>query len=153
MKLLVPVLILASLAAGCNGAAGPSPNAGGPGLAESMALMQYYTHKLALSVDAGNGPLANFYLHELEEISEETAANIPRYGGHDIGPLIEQMLLPFVEDLETAVRAGNWAEAVPGMRRLVDSCNACHAATNHAFILIRPATEINPYLQDFRPLE
>jgi hypothetical protein len=50
-----------------------------PGLAVLMERMQTYTHKVQLSIEARNAPLADFYLHELEETSEFVAENIAHY--------------------------------------------------------------------------
>ena len=40
-------------------------------LVEYMTRLQYFSHKVGLSIQAKNEPLARFYLHELEEIIEK----------------------------------------------------------------------------------
>ncbi len=55
--------------------------AGEEGLAVQMAWMQTYLHKLDLSVQAGNGELSHFYLHELEEAAEGVVETIEEYDG------------------------------------------------------------------------
>lgn len=118
-----------------------------PELAEAMASMQYYTHKLALSLEAENSELAGFYLHELEELAEAVADDIPEYEGHRIGELVEAMLVPEIEALEERLAAGTGSASIEG---LIRACNDCHATTDHGFIVIE-STDANPYMQDFAP--
>ena len=124
--------------------------ANGPGLAASMERMQTYTHKLQLSVEARNAPLADFYLHELEEVTEHVADNIAHYREYPVGELTRELLVPAIEALEDAVDAGAWDRADAGLARMIEACNTCHQATGHGAIRIAPAT-INPFAQDFSP--
>jgi hypothetical protein len=123
-----------------------------PGLAMLMERMQTYTHKLQLSVEARNEPLAHFYLHELEETSDYVAENIAHYHDYPVGPLVREMLLPRIEDLEDAVEAGEWAAADTRFADMLRACNACHVATNHGYVQIAPAAG-NPFAQDFSVAE
>ena len=123
-----------------------------PGLAILMERMQTYTHKLQLSVEARNEQLANFYLHELEETSEYVAENIPHYHDYPVGPLVREMLLPMIEELEEAVEAGEWTAADTRFADMLRACNACHVATQHGYVRIAPATG-NPFAQDFSVAE
>jgi hypothetical protein len=123
-----------------------------PGLAMLMERMQAYTHKLQLSVEARNERLAHFYLHELEETAEYVAANIPHYDDYPVGPLVQEMLLPMIEDLEEAVEAGEWTAADTRFTDMLRACNACHVATDHGYVRIVPATG-NPFAQDFSVAE
>lgn len=74
---------------------------GEAGLADLMAKMQLHSHKLQLSLDQGNLPLADFYAHELGEVIEDVQA-IDDYDGKPIGTLTTSMLLPSFEQLEAA---------------------------------------------------
>lgn len=38
-------------------------------LAEPMSRLQYYSQKLGFAIEAENQPLAQFYLHEMEELN------------------------------------------------------------------------------------
>lgn len=131
--------------------AGPA-QASGPGLATLMERMQTYTHKLQLSVEAYNGPLADFYLHELEEVAEDVVANIPAYDDYPVGDLTREMLLPAIEHLEDLVEARHWGAAAAGFDAMLEACNACHLVTGHGHIRIARAG-INPFAQDFSPVE
>ena len=100
------------------------------------------------SVQAGNRKLADLYLHELEEVAEETAEDVETYEGAPVGQLVNTLLLPAIEAAEARLE-DNPADrgAVAG---LIDTCNQCHQSTGHAEIRIVPAT-VNPFNQDFAP--
>jgi hypothetical protein len=119
-----------------------------PGLAVLMERLQTYTHKLQLSIAARNQPLANFYLHELEETSEYVADNIERYDQYPVGQLTREMLLPMIEQLEEVVATGPWEMSELRLKDVVFACNACHVATGFGFIRVAPARS-NPFAQDF----
>jgi hypothetical protein len=119
-----------------------------PGLAVLMERMQTYTHKLQLSIEARNGPLADFYLHELEETSEFIADHVEHYGEYPVGQLTREMLLPMIEQLEDTVEAGKWEASEMRFTDLIRACNACHLVTAHGFIQVAPAAG-NPFAQDF----
>jgi hypothetical protein len=129
----------------CMAPAAVSSEGGEPGLAALMADLQQYTLKLDLSIQGKNSPLAAFYLHELEETAATIIEEVGEYDGHPVSALTENMLLPALSGLEVAIGAG---EADEGMVNLLEACNACHAATEHAFIVIGRAKG-NPFNQVF----
>lgn len=122
-----------------------------PELAIAMSQLQYFSHKLALSVEARNAELAGFYLHEVEEVAESIRDEIPDYEGYPIGPLVDSMLMPQIEALEDNLDTPAWDAAAEGLGAVVEGCNACHAATDHGFIVIELAAGSNPYMQSFQP--
>lgn len=127
---------------------GTSDNAMADGdaeLASWMSQMQVYLHKLDLSVQAENEKLISFYLHELEELSEEIADEVDTYDGFPVGELTESMLIPRIEEMEESLEGGDVSAS---LTRLIDTCNACHVATDHGYIRISKAGS-NPFNQDF----
>jgi hypothetical protein len=121
-----------------------------------MTRLQTLGHKLQLSLDADNRPLAAFYAHELEEAAE-AVAEIESYDGHPVGALTTAMLLPPIAALRERLLQARGGEASAdetsageAFDRLVVACNACHAATGHAFIVIA-RNPSNPYAQSFTP--
>jgi hypothetical protein len=122
---------------------------GEPGLAENMRAMQYYLHKLSLSVDARNQPLADFYAHELEETIED-AEKIDNYKGQPIGRLTKAMLVPSFDALEDAIEADDWNQTSERLDAVIHACNACHQTTGFGFIRIQRSSA-NPYMQSFEP--
>jgi hypothetical protein len=122
-----------------------------PELAVAMAQLQYFTHKLALSVEARNAELARFYLHEAEETAELIRDEIAEYDGFPVGPLVGSMLLPGIERLEGTLEEPDWPAVDEVLGAIVVSCNACHQATDHGFIVIAYEPGLNPYMQSFEP--
>jgi hypothetical protein len=122
------------------------------GLAVMMERMQTYTHKLQLSLAANNAKLADLYLHELEEAAEYVVENLPYYHDFPVGRLTREMLLPPIEALEDTLDEADWAESGARFAELLDSCNACHAATGKDYVRIAPAAG-NPFAQDFSVIE
>lgn len=120
-----------------------------PGLAIQMKYMQHWTHKLGLSVEAENLELADFYHHELEHATEDLIESIENYGGFPIAQLTETMMVPMMDALEDALEAGNWTQIRSAYTAVITSCNTCHVATDHGFIVINEGFGNNPFNQDF----
>lgn len=120
-----------------------------PELAEYMSKMLYYTHKFALSVDAENRELAQFYFHETRALSEEIKKDIPGYEGYDIARFMRLFLDPTIQPVEDALAGNNWQTTRKTALDLIDSCNSCHNATGHGFVNVTPGFDKNPYNQDF----
>lgn len=116
-----------------------------------MAWLQRWVTKLWYAGDAGHWELADFYLHETEETLEDMIAAGVVEDGHDISALIQGMLIPQIEALETAVD-----EASPDLFRrhyqaMVVQCNACHVATEHGFLVMDIPSGPPPFAQNFAP--
>jgi hypothetical protein len=122
----------------------------GEELSPYMALMQHHMHKLGLALQAKNTALAAFYLEEVEETSEIIQKKFPTYDKIAVGPLMNAMLVPSIAPLEKSIKASNVALSNAGYTKLIDSCNSCHTAAQHAFIKITAPTS-NPFNQSFSP--
>jgi hypothetical protein len=122
-----------------------------PELALLMGDLQRLTHKLALSADAGNSELAAFYLHESQEQLRKIQSEAPEYENLPIALLIDRMAHPAYVPMQEAVTAKDAKRMREGIHVIVQACNTCHTATQHAFIRITPGTESNPFNQSFAP--
>lgn len=121
-------------------------------LATPMGQLQQLTHKLSLATQARNVPLSRFYLEESISLIEEIQVRIPEYQNLPIAVHLERFAIPPYRQMQVILRVSN-DELDPGaldpaMDAIIDSCNACHRATNYGFIRIRRSTE-NPFNQDF----
>ena len=123
-----------------------------PGLYEVMTQMQTVVHKMSYAIDAENSDLLDFYIHELEELSDELIEADLWYHDHPVGGLTKAMLIPTIEDLEDALESGNWTDVQAKASILVQSCNSCHISTGYDYVVIQERAETNPFNQDFSPL-
>ena len=119
-----------------------------PGFVDNMIGLQYFMHKAGLSMRADNLELADFYLHEIEEILE-VVGEIESYDEMPVGELSKAMLGPAFHDLEEAVDSGDSSAALSAYTTVINSCNACHTATGFAYIKIADRSTENVFMQDF----
>lgn len=115
----------------------PEPSSAAvPELALLMSRQQVWMDKLGAAIRADNRDLMDFYAHELEESTAGIIANVDTYDGFKIADLTRSILVPDLERLATAVDGAPIDEVKMAYARVVQSCNACHATTDHGFILI-----------------
>lgn len=117
------------------------------GFVDNMIKSQYFLHKAGLSLRAGNFELADFYLHEMEEIIA-AVEGIPTYKEQPVGQLIGAMLGPSFHTLEDGVDGKDRDAALTAYGNVISACNACHVATGFGYIKIADNPN-NLYLQDF----
>ncbi|MDX1671939.1 MAG: hypothetical protein R3211_06330 [Balneolaceae bacterium] len=132
-----------------NATSSSSPQRETPELAEYMSNLQYFTHKLALSIDAEYQELALFYFHEVRASIDKTKEDIPGYEGYDIAQLMTILFDPTIQPLDQSLKNGNWEEARKHMLEMIDACNTCHRASSHGFVNVTAGFDRNPYNQSF----
>lgn len=113
-----------------------------------MEILQHLSHKLGLSIQAKNEPLASFYLQEIDETVGLIRKKFPTYDKMEIASLANAMIVPSIEPLRKSIKAKNWVITNAGYTKLLDSCNDCHGATDHEYIQITTPTT-NPFNQTF----
>ena len=117
-------------------------------LVDMMSALQTFMHKTGLSLHAGNLELADFYLHETEEVLSEVGT-IESYDGQPVGLLSAEMLGPAIHELEEAVDGESPEAARAAYQVVLEACNACHLATGFGFIKVVDKSTENPYMQSF----
>jgi hypothetical protein len=105
-------------------------------LADTMGSLQNFADKLHFAGQASNWKLADFYRHEIEEKFEEMFGHDLEEDGVQLNPLIESMILPHLGTLKSAIAAEDSTRFQTAYQNLIIGCNACHQATDHAFIII-----------------
>jgi hypothetical protein len=122
-----------------------------PGLHTLMGELGTRHAMLWFSGDARNWPLADYQLHEVEELVEDIETLHPVYDDIPVAELVGQMLAAPLEALETAVDAGDHAGFVRAFDELTQGCNGCHVASDRAVLrLVRPVSPPVTNL-DFQP--
>ncbi len=156
MRYLFP-LLLAGLIAACTAPTPDEPSAHesdeepSEELAPYMASLQRFAEKLYLAGSEENWALADFYEHEIAEVSEEIVAGGFEEDGHDVSALMQTMLLPALERIEEAIETQSPETFDAAYGALLGGCNGCHTTTEHGFIqLVVPRTNAYPS-QSFAP--
>ena len=104
-----------------------------PGLGDFMGGLQKHHSKLWFAGQNQNWELADFEIHELEEAIEDIEAY------HKGRKEIEQidMIKPALEGVEAAIDQKDPIAFTTGYNILTNTCNACHQAADHGFIVIK----------------
>ncbi len=137
--------MLLGVAASAQNAAVPAGNGADiPGLGEIMTLQQLRHIKLWFAGRAGNWPLADYEVGELNEGFEDVNKLLG-------GDTVEKMVGAPIKALQKAIDDKNRAAFMTAFDSLSAGCNDCHHTLDHAFIVIqRPS--LLPYSdQVFEP--
>lgn len=136
------LVVLAGLVGACAppgsgvGSGGQDP----PGLHTMMVELAMRHASLWFAGEAENWPLADYMMHELEEVAARIPEVHAEYDGIPVASLLTQMMTPAVEATAAAVDAGDREAFVAAYDQLTTSCNACHAASDRGAIVIQRPT-------------
>jgi hypothetical protein len=121
-----------------------------PQMAALMSMLIQPRHaKLALAGQAENWPLAAYSLKELRQGFVVAARAVPRWKGLPVPDLFDAAVDQPLKLLEAAVKLQYKRQFDEAFGRLTEGCNACHATTEHAFVVIKvPSASAFPN-QDF----
>jgi cytochrome c553 len=108
-----------------------------PRLGDIMTLIQIRHVKLWFAGNAQNWELAAFELQEIGEGFEDVAKFHPEEEGVSMGPMVDTLSKGDLAALGKAIEAKDRTRFRTGYDRLITSCNGCHQATKHAFIVIQ----------------
>jgi hypothetical protein len=153
MRLIVAAFIAASMFASVTASAEDAPKPSEPAaapepyqpaLGEIMALQQMRHIKLWFAGQAGNWPLADYEIGELNEGFE----NVHKLLGGDI---VEQHVGAPIAALQKAIDAKDRSAFIAAFDKLSAGCNACHQALDHGFIAIQRPTALPYSNQVFAP--
>ena len=84
-----------------------------------------------------NWPLAGYAFKELRQGFLVTARAIPRWRGLPVPDLFDAALSQPLAQLDFAIKANEPHQFAEAYARLTAGCNACHATTDHSFIVIK----------------
>ena len=129
----------------------PAKEQHGPSLIDFMITIQNHHAKLWYAGNASNWELADYQADELKEALEDAGKLIPDYKGVPVRSMIDNLAMPPIEDIESAIKAKDRAKFVAGYDKLTAACNSCHQGSKRGFIVIqRPAGAAFPN-QAFAP--
>ena len=111
-----------------------------PGLHSLMVELQHRHATLWFAGEAENWSLADYFLHELEELLEDIRDLHPEYDGVPVAELLAEMTLPAVDALEAAVDGMDARAFASAFDQLTVACNACHVASDRGALVIQRPT-------------
>ncbi len=109
-----------------------------PGLGEIMSLQQMRHSKLWFAGRAGNWPLANY---EIDELNEGFGDVSKLLGGDNV----EKAVGAQISALTRVVEAKDRAAFPAAFDKFTAGCNGCHRTLDHGFIVIQRPTTLHPY--------
>ena len=124
-----------------------------PQMAALMSMLIQPRHaKLGLAGKAENWPLAAYAFKELKQGFAVAARAVPRWKGLPVPDLFDAALSQPLALLDFAIKANEPRQFAEAYGRVTTGCNACHATTDHAFIVIKAPDSAAAFPnQDFQP--
>ena len=122
-----------------------------PTLSDLMTMLIQPRHqKLWAAGQQRNWTLAAFQLREMRSGFDKIAATIPKYINIDLGPTFINIMDSQVRAVNSAITSQNSQLFMTAFGDLTASCNSCHEALNHGFLVMK-VPEVTGYgNQDFR---
>jgi hypothetical protein len=122
-----------------------------PSLGDLMTMAVQPRHaKVGLAGQDRNWAYLTYESSELRNAFARIARTIPTYRQTKLADLFASAITPAIDDLDAAIKAKDGARFDAAYANLTQSCNACHAAMDHAVVAIK-APRGAPYPdQDFK---
>jgi len=138
--------------------AAPPPNAAPAPVPYAMTmgdmmntLVQPRHAKLGLAGHAENWPLAAYALAEIRQAFAGIAKVQPRFRGLPVAELADAAMTQPIGALDAAIKQKDAQKFAAAFDQLTQGCNACHAAVDHPFVVIKPPDASAFGNQDFSP--
>jgi hypothetical protein len=124
-----------------------------PQMSALMSMLIQPRHaKLGLAGKQENWPLAGYMLKELKQGFVVISRAVPRWKGLPVGDLFDAAVIPSITVLDFAVKANEPRQFAEAYDKLTAGCNACHATTEHPFVVIKTPDSAAAFPnQDFSP--
>ncbi len=114
-------------------------------------LIQPRHAKLGLAGEAQNWPLAQYALVEIRQAFAGIVKAQPTFMGLPVGQLVDAAVTQPMNAVDAAIKEQDEKGFAAAYAQLTAGCNACHAAVEHPFVVIRvPDASAFPN-QDFSP--
>lgn len=120
-----------------------------PGLGDYMLKMQMRHSKLWFAGINENWELADFQLHEIEEILED----IEKLKIEEDEAKLLPMILAPLDSVDAAVDAKDLSKFRSSYENLTATCNSCHVASNHPYNVVKIPDTPMFRNQEFSPIQ
>jgi hypothetical protein len=115
------------------------------------ALVQPRHAKLGLAGHARNWSLAGYALVEIRQVFAAITKAQPKFRGLPVGELVDAAVKVPLNAVDAAIKQQDPQKFAAAYDQLTQGCNACHAAVDHPFVVIKaPDASAFPN-QDFNP--
>jgi hypothetical protein len=109
-----------------------------PQMSALMSMLIQPRHaKLGLAGQAENWPLAGYALKELRQGFLVVSRAVPRWKGLPVPDLVDASVDQPLKLIEAAIKLQYKGQFDEAYARLTERCNACHATTEHSYIVIK----------------
>jgi hypothetical protein len=123
-----------------------------PQMSALMSMLIQPRHaKLGLAGKAENWPLAGYALKELKQGFAVAARAVPRWKGLPIAELFDAAMTRPITLLDVAIKLHFRQQFDEAYESLTKGCNACHATTDHSFVVIKTPEASSFPNQEFEP--
>jgi hypothetical protein len=113
-------------------------------------LVQPRHSKLGLAGRDENWPLAFYALVEIRQAFAGIAEAQPRFRGLPVAELIDAAMTKPIDAVDAAIKEQDAEKFAAAYDQLTQGCNACHAAVDHPYVVIKtPDASAFPN-QDFK---
>jgi hypothetical protein len=135
------------------GDANAEPAPFNPQMSALMSMLIQPRHaKVGLAGKDENWPLAGYGLKELKQGFMVISRAVPRWKGLPVPDLFDAAVSQPIALLDFAIKAGEPRQFTEAYARLTAGCNACHATTDHPFVVIKVPDNAAAFPnQDFQP--
>lgn len=118
-------------------------------LLETMGYYQRFSQKLWLAGVNENWELAEFYAHELHEVTEELVKSNVMHDGMNLSDMAESIIEKNIQRVDGAVDQKDQVVFRQSYELMIGSCNVCHIKTEHPFIKILVPNDSTLFNQQF----
>jgi len=114
-------------------------------------LIQPRHAKLGLAGKAQNWPLAQYEMVVIRQSFAGIVKAVPKFRGLPVGELVDAALSQPMNAVDAAIKAQDPQQFAAAYAQLTAGCNACHAAADHPYVVIKPPDASAFPNQDFNP--
>lgn len=114
-------------------------------------LIQPRHAKLGLAGKAQNWALAQYALVEIRQSFAGIVKAQPKFRGLPVGELVNAAVAQPLDAVDAAIKAQDPQKFAAAYVQLTAGCNACHAAADHPYVVIKPVDASEFPNQDFTP--
>jgi hypothetical protein len=122
-----------------------------PAMDDLMTMLVQPRHlKLFYAGHAKNWTLAAFQLNELRAALARIGRTIPTYRNIGVDTAVASIFADKIGAVDAAIKAANPEKFTVAYGEMTGACNACHAAMEHPFLVMRVPDTMNYPDQDFQ---